>query len=85
MFPSGGPQTQPTRAAGRFLGIYLGQVMGTADPSQRGRVQVAVPSLGISPCWAQVCSSTAGRLGGTAVIGFVGGDPNYPIVLGYIA
>ena len=69
----------------RYSGIYKGQVVGAIDPAGQGRLQVSIPSIGIAPSWAQVCGSPSGyRVGSTAVIGFLDGDPNYPIVLGFI-
>jgi Type VI secretion system/phage-baseplate injector OB domain len=68
-----------------FYGVYLGTVLGTGDPSGRGRMQVAIPSLGIGPLWARVCNSAGGKIAGTAVVGFEAGDASQPIILGFVA
>jgi type VI secretion system (T6SS) baseplate-like injector VgrG len=75
---------QPTPAGGRYLGIYVGTVLSTADPEQHGRMMVSVPSIGLGPVWAPSCVSGGGRVAGRAVIGFEAGDANYPIVIGFL-
>ena len=70
---------------GRHNGIYLGTLSSTSDPQSRGRVQVSIPSLGIGPLWAPVCTyAGTGRVAGRAIVGFLDGDAHYPIVLGFI-
>jgi len=70
---------------GRHNGIYLGTIVSTLDPQSRGRAQVSIPSLGIGPLWAPVCTSAgAGRIAAKAVVGFLDGDANHPVVLGFI-
>jgi len=66
-------------------GVYVAIVLGGGDPTQQGRLQVSVPSVGIGPQWAPVCNGGAGRVGGKAVVAFEGGDPRSPIILGFIA
>jgi Type VI secretion system/phage-baseplate injector OB domain len=69
----------------KLYGVYLGNVVGSTDPSGRRRVQVLIPSLGIGPFWARVCNSTGGRVGATAVVSFEAGDSAYPIILGFLS
>jgi len=76
------PKASPP--GGRYFGIYLGTVMNTADPMQQGRVMVTVPDLGVRVEWAPSCAGSPAPLGGKAVVGFLSGDPDYPVVLGYL-
>lgn len=72
-------------AGQRYSGIYKGVVVGAIDPTGQGRLQVTIPSIGSAPSWAQVCGSQSGStIGATAVIGFLDGDANYPIILGFV-
>ncbi|HLX44879.1 MAG TPA: phage baseplate assembly protein V [Bryobacteraceae bacterium] len=66
-------------------GVYMGVVVGGGDPGGQGRLQVSVPSIGVGPTWAPVCNGGRGRVGGKAVIAFEAGDPDRPIVLGFLA
>jgi hypothetical protein len=73
----------------RYFGKYRGEVTDTADPTNRGRVKVRVPSvMGDKELWAMPCAPYAGdTLGlfaippaGTAVwCEFEGGELNQPI------
>lgn len=76
-----------------YFGKYRGTVVNNADPQQRGRVQILVPSvLGDSRLsWAMPCVPYAGSGVGFFFIPpvdariwveFEGGDPDYPIWVG---
>ena len=74
---------------GHFFGKYRGTVSDNADPSNIGRLKVAVPSvLGDAEVWAMPCVPYAGNgVGfyclpepGTGVwIDFEAGDPSFPV------
>jgi hypothetical protein len=66
-------------------GVYLAVVVGGGDPAGQGRLQVSVPSIGVGPAWAPVCNGGRGRVGGKAVVAFEAGDPDKPIVLGFVS
>jgi uncharacterized protein involved in type VI secretion and phage assembly len=72
-----------------FFGVYFGTVCNNSDPQQSGRVQIRVPSLGVTG-WAQVASPvgsiTPGPVpsGATVVVAFERGDPAHPVVLGRV-
>jgi uncharacterized protein involved in type VI secretion and phage assembly len=77
---------------GHFFGKYRGTVSDNADPTNRGRLKVRVPSvLGAVECWAMPCVPYAGKgVGfyslpepGTGVwVEFEAGDTSYPIWTG---
>jgi len=74
---------------GRFGGVYRGMVISSVDPTNTGRVQVQVPTIGVSSTWAPVCRSGgpgggAVAVGATVIVAFEGGDPAHPVVLGMI-
>lgn len=81
-----------TWVRGHFFGKYRGTVSDNADPSDRGRLKVRVPSvLGSVESWAMPCVPYAGAgVGfyslpepGTGVwIEFEAGDPSFPIWTG---
>lgn len=76
----------------RFFGKYRGEVVDTADDTQRGRLKVKCPAvLGEESVWAMPCTPYAGdSLGffalppaGTSVwVEFEGGEINQPIWAG---
>jgi uncharacterized protein involved in type VI secretion and phage assembly len=78
--------------ASHFYGKYRGVVVDNNDPTQRGRLQVAVNAvMGEEPVWAMPCLPYAGPGMGTYLIPEVGagvwvefeaGDPSYPIWVG---
>ena len=65
-------------------------VTDTDDPEGAGRVEVSSPEMGdFWPVWASVVQafgasdpSSNPKISDVVVIGFVGGDPTQPIVLG---
>jgi len=77
---------------GHFFGKYRGTVSDNADPANRGRIKVKVPSvLGTVESWAMPCVPYAGQnvgfyslpANGTGVwVEFEAGDPSYPIWTG---
>jgi phage protein D/phage baseplate assembly protein gpV len=86
------PEGQCCRgAAAEFLGI--GIVDDIDDPNGWGRVRVLLPWLdaAVSSVWARLALPAAGdkrgfffipEIGDEVVVGFLGGDPRYPVVLG---
>ncbi|HEX3403923.1 MAG TPA: phage baseplate assembly protein V [Acetobacteraceae bacterium] len=71
-------------------GIYRGNVMNTADPMMKGRVQVSVPSVGgVASAWAAPCreyKSTATPPVGSAVwVMFEAGNPASPVWMGCVS
>ena len=74
---------------GHYFGKYRGIVTDNADPTNRGRLKVRVPSvLGTVESWAMPCVPYAGKKvgfyslpeNGTGVwVEFEAGDPSYPI------
>jgi hypothetical protein len=73
-----------------YYGIYRGNVMNTADPLMKGRVQVSVPSVGAAvSSWATPCreyKSTAMPPVGSAVwVMFEGGNVASPVWMGCMA
>ncbi len=78
---------------GPLLGLVFARVCGVDDPARLGRVQVALPTLSdsVTSAWARVLQPGAGSKHGVywplemndeVVVGFVGGHPELPIVLG---
>lgn len=78
-----------TWVRGHYFGKYRGTVSDNADPTNRGRLKVKVPSvLGTVESWAMPCVPYAGKsVGfyslpepGTGIwVEFEAGDPSYPI------
>jgi Rhs element Vgr protein len=72
--------------------LQVGIVQDTEDPDEQGRVQVTVPAiLTDGSLWARVASPDAGNKrgfcfmpeeGDEVLVGFLAGDPRYPVVLG---
>ncbi|HEX8309329.1 MAG TPA: phage baseplate assembly protein V [Allosphingosinicella sp.] len=78
-----------------MTGLALGHVADVEDPEQLGRVKLTYPTLGdeAQSDWASVASIGAGpdagayfmpEPGDVAVVGFIAGHINQPIVLGFI-
>ncbi|HEX8127034.1 MAG TPA: phage baseplate assembly protein V [Allosphingosinicella sp.] len=78
-----------------MTGLVLGHVVDVEDPQQLGRVKLTYPILGGegSSDWAPVASISAApdagayfmpEPGDVAVVGFIAGHINQPIVLGFI-
>ncbi|MBR0656904.1 phage baseplate assembly protein V [Plastoroseomonas arctica] len=73
----------------RYSGVYRGTVQGAGDPLSQGRVQVTIPAMGISSQWAPVCRpagsvGSAVRVGASCIVAFEGGDPAFPVVMGFV-
>ena len=82
-----------TGAYGPLLGLLFARVSNVDDPARLGRVKVALPGLSstVESAWARVLAPGAGGKHGVywplemndeVVVGFVGGHPELPIVLG---
>lgn len=76
-------------------GLALGEVIDIDDPEEMGRVRVTYLALGSDgeSDWAPVASISAApdagawfmpEVGDTAVVGFLSGNINQPIVVGFI-
>ncbi len=68
-------------------GLYRGSVVNTADPTMKGRVQVAVPSVAAAPTsWAMPCrpygSTKVPPVGSLVWVMFEGGNLSYPVWMG---
>ncbi len=76
----------------RYFGKYRGTVRDNQDPTQRGRVKVAVPAvLGDLETWAMPCLPYAGNnvgmfavpeVGSGVWVEFEAGEPTFPIYSG---
>jgi len=82
-----------TSAYGPLLGLVFARVSNVDDPARLGRVKVALPTLSstVESAWARVLQPGAGSKHGVywplemndeVVVGFVGGHPELPVVLG---
>ncbi len=81
-----------TWVRGHFFGKYRGTVSDNADPTNRGRLKVSVPSvLGTIESWAMPCVPYAGKSvgfyslpkrGAGVWVEFEAGDPSYPVWVG---
>lgn len=87
--------THVSAHAGEQTGLALGVVVDTVDPAGRGRVRISYPYLGSASAsaWAPIAALMAGpdrgcwfvpEVGDEAVVGFDRGDPESPIVLGFL-
>jgi uncharacterized protein involved in type VI secretion and phage assembly len=89
---SGGSRATPT-AATSHAGLVVGEVTNINDPNQTGRVKVRYPGLSAKDesAWARLLSVGGGKtrgnvwipeVGDEVLVGFEGGDPRQPVVLG---
>lgn len=78
----------------RMFGLVTGLVVDVDDPSQQGRVRVDIQSMpgNTRTAWAPVAAPMAGddrglyfmpEIGDEAIVGFLAGDPEQPVILGY--
>lgn len=78
---------------GPLAGLAIGKVSDPDDPDKRGRVKVTLPGLtgAVASTWARVLRPAAGAKHGVwwpleiddeVLVGFVGGHPELPVVLG---
>ncbi|MEV8467465.1 phage baseplate assembly protein V [Fluviibacterium sp. DFM31] len=76
-------------------GLVLGEVTDVDDPEGLGRIRVAFMNFGsdVESVWAPVAATMAGaeagvhflpEVGDIAVVGFLMGGLNHPVVLGYV-
>jgi len=91
--PGGGVLGQAKGGGSKNLAFGIGIVVDNADPDQLGRVKVKLPMLpgDIQTFWSRVMTPSAGKERGffwlpeiedEVLVGFMGGDPSHPIVLG---
>jgi len=68
-------------------GAVRALVVNVLDPLMQGRVQVQIPSTGMT-AWATVQTSSGGtfapEVGDEVQVSFQNGDPRYPVVTGYL-
>lgn len=78
---------------GALGGLVFATVSDAEDPKKQGRVKLLLPTLGdaVESTWARVLAPGAGKTHGVwwpleagdeVVVGFIGGHPEHPIVLG---
>lgn len=81
--------------SGRLHDLWLGAVTDVDDPESRGRIKVSYAAFadGLISDWAPVAAAYAGpnhghftlpEVGDMAVIGFLAGNINQPIILGFV-
>jgi phage gp45-like len=72
-----------------YYGIYRGNVVNSADPSMKGRLQVNVPAVAGAATWALPCrdygSTTNPPIGSTVWVMFEGGNLSNPVWMGCMA
>lgn len=90
------PDVMDKPAAGLLPGIsglQVGVVMDLDDPEGQFRIKVTIPTIAVGEegIWARVATLDAGDARGTyfrpkegdeVILGFLNGDPQYPVVLG---
>src|SRR5512140_3042250 len=76
---------------GRSRGVYRAVVDENHDPLRRARLQVSVPSEGVSSCWAEACLPpvpmvllTLPAVGSTVWVQFEGGHRSRPVWTGVV-
>ena len=76
---------------GRSRDVYRAVVDENHDPQRRGRLQVSVPSVGVSSTWAEACLPPVPMVllalptvGSTVWVQFEGGDPHHPVWTGVV-
>lgn len=75
----------------RSRDVYRANVDENHDPLRRGRLQVSVPSVGVSACWAEACLPPVPLLllalptvGSTVWVQFEDGDRSRPVWVGTV-
>ena len=76
---------------GRSRDVYRAVVDENHDPQRRGRLQVSVPSLGVSSTWAEACLPPVPMVllalptaGSTVWVQFENGDRTRPVWTGVV-
>lgn len=83
----------PARTSFGHTGLFAGVVTNINDPQKRGRIKVKLPALGdqVESGWARLATIGGGEkrglvflpeVGDEVLVGFEGGDPRQPVVLG---
>ena len=74
----------------RYFGLYRGVVQSIADPQSLGRIQVVVPQVLDAQVtgwiWVQIgvgIGSKTPAIGQGVWIQFEGGDPSFPVCVGF--
>jgi hypothetical protein len=69
-----------------YNGIYRGNVVNTADPTMKGRIQVSIPAVAGGIGWALPCreagSTAMPRIGTVVWVMFEGGNASSPVWMG---
>ncbi len=79
----------------RICGVMRAVIIDLKDPKDQGRVGITVPAIagGSATLWADIVSFGKNRkgkdsagleVGDEVVVAFVGGDTDYPIMLGIL-
>lgn len=88
----------PVALTGQYVamhGLHVGVVTNIIDPMAQGRIKVRIPVINMNDdgIYARVATLDAGdnrgtffrpEVGDEVIIGFLGDDPNYPVVLGML-
>lgn len=88
----------PVSFSGQYVatqGLHIGVVTDLIDPAGKGRIRVRLPIIGMAEdgIYARLATLDAGNNRGTfflpeindeVIVGFLGDDPNYPVVLGML-
>lgn len=74
----------------RFFGLYRGVVQSIADPQSLGRVQILVPQVLDTEvtgwAWVRVTTGIGSKspaVGQGVWVQFEGGDPSFPVCVGF--
>jgi hypothetical protein len=80
----------PIATVPQYAGVYPARVMGNADPEQKGRLYLEFPTISQPNTWAVASAPYANGalpavppLGDTVWVQFEGGNPNFPVWIGW--
>jgi hypothetical protein len=77
-------------ATPQYPGVYAAMVVENVDPLQQGRVFIDLPSIPAANVWASASAPYAGGalpavppIGSAVWVEFQGGNPSYPVWIGW--